>query len=145
MSDEPKPEEVVQEVEQETTAEVRPGKKAKVAKKKAAEPQPEEAQAETALTTEAPAQAEAPPAETADSAPAKAGDDVFAQGVQALLRAEYDAADNFFGQALTNSRKHGDQAGQVAALEQLGHLCYLRGAIPQAQEYYQQASSMRGA
>jgi hypothetical protein len=140
MSDEPKPEGEVQELE----AEAKPGKKAKAAKKKGAEPQTEEAPAE-ATTAEAAtanaATAEAPPAAPA----AAAGDDIFAKGVQALLHADYTAADNFFGQALTNSRKNGDQAGQVAALEQLGHLCFLRGAEAQAQDYYRQAGQLRAA
>ncbi len=159
MSDEPKPEEAVQDVEQETPAEAKPGKKAKVAKKKSAESQAEaSATADTseapAPTAEGPASAEASaePMTTLESVAVSSGSPPpagasgpFEQGVQALLRADYDGADNFFGQALTNSRKNGDQAGQIAALEQLGHLCYLRGAIPQAQTYYQQASAMRGA
>jgi hypothetical protein len=68
---------------------------------------------------------------------------LFQQGVQALLRAEYDTADNLFGQALTNYRKQGDRAGQIDVLEQLGHVCFLRGAEAQAQDYYRQAGALR--
>lgn len=147
MTDEPKPEDEVPEVEQEAQAEAKPGKKAKSAKKKAAEPQADEVQAEAMPAEETPAESEVPVVETgtAEASPsASIGDEAFAQGVQSLLRAEYDAADNYFGQVLTNSRKNGDQAGQVAALEQLGHLNFLRGAEAQAQDYYQQARQLRG-
>ena len=71
--------------------------------------------------------------------------DLFQQGIQSILRWEYDAADNFFRQALTHYRQNGDHAGQIDVLEQLGHLCYLRGAEAQAREYYQQAGLMRNA
>ncbi len=146
----------VEAIDQEASVEAKPSKKTKTAKKKAAEPQAEESPvtaevvvAEAIPVAEA-AQAEpvAPPdivVISTGSTQLDRPDELFEQGVQALLRAEYDAADDFFGQALANSRKNGDQAGQVAALEQLGHLCYLRGAIPQAQDYYQQAGSLRGA
>ena len=80
---------------------------------------------------------------TEKAAPSDRDDDLFQQGVQSLLRGEYDAADNFFGQALIVYRKNGDQASQIDVLEQLGHLCYLRGAEAQAREYYHQAGLMR--
>lgn len=146
MSDETKPEDEVQELE----AEAKPGKKAKSAKKKATEPQSEEAQVETEPASEASAPAEAtaeaqPAAKATGKSSTGAEDDVFTQGVQALLRSDYAAADNFFGQALTTSRKSGDHVGQADALEQLGHLCFLRGAEALAQDYYQQARQLRSA
>ncbi len=162
MSDEPTPEDEVHEVEQEAPVEVKSSKKSKADKKKPiAHTQPKEDQAvakaaaepsgaiETPQAAEMPAvvsNVEAVPAARAaakDGAPADRKDDLFQQGVQSLLHGEYDAADNCFGQALTNYRKQGDQTGQIAVLEQLGHLCYLRGAEAQAREYYQQAGLMR--
>jgi len=135
MSDEPTPEAEVQEV----PVEVKLGKKAKADKKKPIEPpQPEGDQA----AVEASGAIEPAPA-AEQPAPADRNDDLFQQGIQSLLRGEYDAADNLFGQALTNYRKQGDRAGQIDVLQQLGHLCYLRGAEAQAREYYQQAGLMR--
>jgi hypothetical protein len=148
MSDEPTPEAEVQEAQ----VEVKPGKKAKADKKKPIEPsQPEGDQAapvEASGAIEPPPDAESSPAikpAAAEAAPSDRDDDVFQQGIQALLRGEYDAADNLFGQALTAYRKQGDQSGQIDVLEQLGHLCFLRGAEAQAREYYQQANLMRVA
>ncbi len=157
MSDEPTPE---NEVEQEAPVEAKSGKKTKADKKKPmAHTHPKEDQAvakaaaETRGAIETPQAATETPAvvsnvETAaakDGAPVDRNDDLFQQGVQSLLHGEYDAADNFFGQALTHYRKNGDQAGQIDVLEQLGHLCFLRGATAQAREYYQQAGLMRAA
>jgi TolA-binding protein len=150
MSDEQSQEPAVVS-ELEASEEARPGKKVKATKKKAVEPQSEETQAEAPVITLA-ATSTQPAAEAAlsvsatdatDSPPSDRNDDLFQQGVQSLLRGEYDAADNFFGQALMIYRKNGDQPGQIAVLEQLGHLCYLRGAEVQAREYYQQAGLMR--
>jgi hypothetical protein len=140
------------EVTQDAPAvEAKPGKKSKADKKKAAVLQAEEAVAEPAP---AEAEAAAPTEQSAASAPTDrpaaappvasgATSDLFQQGVQALLRADYDAADNFFGQALTDYRKQSNRAGQIDVLEQLGHICFLRGAEAQAQDYYRQASAMR--
>jgi len=140
MSDEPTPEAEAQEV----PVEAKPGKKPKVDKKKPIEPpQSEGDQAAANAAVEASGAIETPAATAHASAPADRDDDLFQQGVRALLRGEYDAADNLFGQALTNYRKQGDQAGQIDVLEQLGHLCFLRGAEAQAREYYQQAGLMR--
>jgi hypothetical protein len=133
-----------------SAAEAKSGKKAKADKKKAAIPIP----ADEAASVLAESQAAAPIEPLADTAPADqpavapaaatgAAQDLFQQGVQALLRAEYDAADNLFGQALTTYRKQGDRAGQIDVLEQLGHVCFLRGAEAQAQDYYRQAGAMR--
>jgi hypothetical protein len=134
MSDEPTP---VDEV-QEALVEAKPGKKSKADKKKPiAAPQPE---ADQAAAVEASGTIEP---EAVEAAPSDRDDDLFQQGIQSLLRGEYDAADNLFGQALTNYRKQGDRAGQIDVLEQLGHLCFLRGAEAQAREYYQQAGLMR--
>lgn len=152
MSDEPTSEDEVHEVEQEAPVEAKSGKKAKADKKKSiAHTQPKEDQAvakavaETSGVIETPQAATETPAvvSNVETAPADRNDDLFRQGVQSLLHGEYDAADNFFGQALTNYRKQGDQTGQIDVLEQLGHLCYLRGAEAQAREYYQQAGLMR--
>ncbi len=145
MSDEFKSEAEAQGGEQETpVTEAKPGKKAKAVKKKliAAQPSEEEVAAASAVVEAS------EPIETSVAAKVEAQSDqhneLFEQGVQSLLRGEYDAADNFFGQALTDYRKQGDQAGQISVLEQLGHLCFLRGAEAQAREYYQQAGAMRG-
>ena len=153
MSDEPTPEDEVHEVEQETSVEAKSGKKAKADKKKSiAHTQPKEDQAVAKATAEPSDVIETPQAasetpsvasSTESEPPADRNDDLFQQGVQSMLRGEYDAADNLFGQALLIYRKQGDQAGQIDVLEQLGHLCYLRGAQAQAREYYQQASLMR--
>ena len=141
MSDEPTPEAEVQDVVPETPTETKAGKKAKADKKKPiTQSHPEESQAAAQSDVEASGAIEPPPAE---APPADRNDDLFQQGVQSLLRGEYDAADNLFGQALTHYRKQGDQAGQIDVLEQLGHLCFLRGAEAQAREYYQQAGLMR--
>ena len=160
----------VAEPEPAAAEEARPGKKSKAAKKKAAaESLPEEEPA-VALVAEplappavAPvAELIAPPAVAPVAAPlappvpepvvtkekidqAEQVADLFQQGIQSILRWEYDAADNFFRQALTHYRQNGDHAGQIDVLEQLGHLCYLRGAEAQAREYYQQAGLMRNA
>jgi hypothetical protein len=144
MSDEPKPEDELPVSERETPAEVKSGKKAKADKKKPAAP----AMIEAGPVVSAPAEASEPgekPAEPATGVAAQVdrNDDLFQQGVQALLRGEYDAADNFFGQALALYRKNDDRTGQLSALEQLGHLCFLRGAEAQAQEYYGQAGALR--
>ena len=151
MSDEPTPEAEVQEI----PVEAKPGKKSKADKKKPiASAQPE---GDQAATVEASGAIEPSPAAEASAVESSAAielaateapsaardDDPFQQGIQSLLRGEYDAADNLFGQALTNYRKQGDRAGQIDVLQQLGHLCYLRGAESQAREYYQQASLMR--
>jgi len=152
MSDEPKPEDEVPVPDQEAPAETKSGKKSKADKKKAA------AQTQTDEEAPAPVPAESEAAEPVDQLPASTladrpaaappaasggAQDLFQQGIQALLRGEYDAADNLFGQALTTYRKQGDRAGQIDVLEQLGHLCFLRGAEAQAREYYQQANLMR--
>jgi len=86
-----------------------------------------------------------PVATTEKSQQANQDNDLFQQGIQSLLHWEYDAADNFFRQALTAYRKQGDQAGQIDVLEQLGLLCFLRGAEAQTREYYRQAGLMRTA
>ena len=139
MSDEPTPEAQVQEV----PVEAKPGKKPKADKKKPIEPrQSEESQVAAQGDAEASGEIEPPPA-AVEAPPTDRDDDLFQQGIQSLLRGEYDAADNLFGQALTNYRKQGDRVGQIDVLQQLGHLCYLRGAEAQAREYYQQASLMR--
>jgi hypothetical protein len=142
MSDEPTPDAGLQAV----AVEARPGKKSKADKKKPIEPpQSEESQVAAQVDAEAIGEIEPPVVEssTAIESPADQDDDMFQQGIQSLLRGEYDAADNLFGQALTNYRKQGDRAGQIDVLQQLGHLCYLRGAEAQAREYYQQANLMR--
>jgi hypothetical protein len=151
MSDEPTP---VDEVP-ETPTEAKPGKKSKADKKKPIEPPQREGDQAVAVEASGaikPASAAEPPiAESsaaiepaaAEAAPSDRDDGVFQQGIQSLLRGEYDAADNLFGQALTDYRKQGDRAGQIDVLEQLGHLCFLRGAEAQAREYYQQAGLMR--
>jgi TolA-binding protein len=151
MSDEPTPEDEVHEVEQETSVEAKSGKKAKADKKKSiAHTQPKEDQAVVKAAAETSgaiemrqAATETPTAAAEDGAPVDRNDDLFQQGVQSMLRGEYDAADNLFGQALLIYRKQGDQAGQIDVFEQLGHLCYLRGAEAQAREYYQQAGLLR--
>jgi hypothetical protein len=146
MSDEPKPEDEVPVLDQETPAEAKPSKKSRADKRKpAAQAAPEEEKA-----VSAPAEAREPGETSAEPATVVAAQvdrngDLFQQGVQALLRGEYDAANSFFGQALTIYRTNRDQAGQVAVLEQLGHLCYLRGTEVQAREYYRQAGLMRNA
>lgn len=153
MSDDQTPEQTdTPEVNQDVPAEARPGKKSKADKKKAAAPvqtdeetpAPVPAEAEAAAPIEQPA-ASAPTDRPAAAPAAAAGADqgLFQQGVQALLRADYDTADNLFGQALTSYRKQGDRAGQIDVLEQLGHVCFLRGAEAQAQDYYRQANAMR--
>ncbi len=150
MSDDQTPEQVdTPETTQEApAAETKSGKKSKAEKKKAVASIPVEEEAPASVPTEV-AAAEAAvstPADRTEAAPKAIGgaaQDLFQQGVQALLRAEYDAADNLFGQALTNYRKQGDKAGQIDVLEQLGHVCFLRGAETQAQDYYRQASAMR--
>ena len=131
MSDEPTPEDEVHEVEQETSVEAKSGKKAKADKKKSiAHTQPKEDQAvakaaaETSgaietpqAATETPAVASsvetapASPAAAKDGAPADRNDDLFQQGVQSMLRGEYDAADNLFGQALTDLPEAGRSSG----------------------------------
>jgi outer membrane biosynthesis protein TonB len=151
MSDEPTPDAETQEV----PVEAKPGKKPKADKKKPIEPsQPE---GDQAAPVEASGAIEPPPAAepaiaagsaaigsaAAESAPSDRDDDVFQQGIQALLRGEYDAADIFFGQALITYRAQDNRAGQIDVMEQLGHLCFLRGAEAQAREYYQQAGLMR--
>ncbi len=125
-------------------AETKSGKKAKADKKKSAAAAPVPAEAEATVSEEQPA-AGAPTDRpvAAPTAVARAGQDLFQQGVQSLLHGEYDAADTLFGQALTTYRKQDDRAGQIDVLEQLGHLCFLRGAEAQAREYYQQAGLMR--
>ncbi len=132
------------------TAETKSGKKSKAEKKKAAaslhveEETPAPAPVDVAVVEPA----VSAPTDRPTAAPAASGGvayDLFQQGVQALLRAEYDTADNFFGQALTTYRKQGDKAGQVDVLEQLGHVCFLRGAVAQAEDYYRQASTMRAS
>ncbi|CAG0933331.1 hypothetical protein TFLX_03002 [Thermoflexales bacterium] len=135
-------------------AETRPGKKSKAEKRKAAAA----AQADEEAPVSSPAQASAvesveppathAPADQAAAAPSEANgaaQNLFEQGVQALLRGEYDTAEIHYGQALTLHRKAGNQAGQIAALEQLGHLCFLRGAEAQAKDYYQQAGALRAS
>jgi len=148
MSDEPTPEAEVQEV----PVEAKPGKKPKADKKKPIEPrQSEESQVAAQADAEASGEIELPVVESsatikpasADAAPTDPDDDMFQQGIQSLLRGEYDAADNFFGQALTTYREQDNRAGQIDVLQQLGHLCFLRGAEAQACEYYQQAGLMR--
>ena len=141
MSDEPTPEAEVQDVVPETPTETKAGKKAKADKKKpTAQSHAEESQAAANAAVEASGAIEPPPAEAPS---ADRNDDLFQQGIQALLRGEYDAADNFFGQALTTYREQDNRAGQIDVLQQLGHLCFLRGAEAQAREYYQQAGLMR--
>ena len=151
MSDEPTP---VDEV-LEAPVEAKPSKKSKADKKKPiAQSQSEEDQAAAVEASGAiePAPAVEPPVEenraaiepVATEAPPPDRDDaVFQQGIQALLRGEYDAADNLFGQALTTYREQENRAGQIDVLQQLGHLCFLRGAEAQAREYYQQANLIR--
>ncbi|HSD83879.1 MAG TPA: tetratricopeptide repeat protein [Anaerolineae bacterium] len=133
-------------------AETRSGKKSKAEKRKAAAlaQADEEAPASSPVQSEEAKPAESPaasvPADRSAAAPANNGgaaQDLFEQGVQALLRGEYDTAETHYGQALTLHRKAGNQAGQIAVLEQLGHLCFLRGAEAQAQDYYRQAGAMR--
>jgi hypothetical protein len=144
MLDEQTPEPI-----QETlSTEAKAGKKSKADKKKPiAQAQPEEDQAAAVEASDAveslPAATETPDGTANVSAPVDRDDDLFQQGVQSMLRGEYDAADNLFGQALLICRKQGDQAGQIDVLEQLGHLCYLRGSEAQAREYYQQAGLLR--
>jgi len=173
MSDEPtQDQDKVPEIELEPAAveEAKPSKKPRVAKKKtAAESLPEQepalepvaepttspapepvAELPTPPAPEPVAEPTVPPAPEPVATPEKIDqterdDDLFQQGVQSLLRSEYAAADNFFGQALIVCRKNGDQAGQIDVLEQLGHVCYLRGAEAQAREYYRQAGLMRNA
>jgi hypothetical protein len=154
MSDEPTPEAEAQEV----PVEAKPGKKPKADKKKPIEPhQSEESQVAAQADAEASDEIEPPPATKppiaessaaiepapAHAAPTDRDDDMFQQGIQSLLRGEYDAADNFFGQALTTYREQENRAGQIDVLQQLGHLCFLRGSEAQAREYYQQANLMR--
>ncbi len=141
MSDEPTPEVEAQEAAPELLTETKPSKKTKADKKKPIEPPPSEGDQAAAPATDQ----SAPPAEApaVEAAPADRDEGVFQQGVQALLRGEYDAADNYFGQALSTYRKQGDKAGQIDVLQQLGHLCYLRGSEAQAHEYYHQANLMR--
>jgi len=135
--------------------EAKPGKRSKAGKKRTAvESQPEEEQPQTepeaketapqadkVTPVEPKPQAVPTASETGDQA--GVARDLFAQGIQSLLRGEYDASENQLGQALTIQQKLGDRTGQIEVLEQLGHLCYLRGAVVQAQEYYRQASAMR--
>ena len=154
MSDDQTPEQPeTPETNQEApVAEARPGKKSKAEKRKAAAAAQadEEVPAASATSLEEVEPAESPVASTpTDRSEATRGavggaaQSLFEQGVQALLRGEYDTAETHYGQALTLHRKAGDQAGQIAALEQLGHLCFLRGAEAQAQDYYRQASALR--
>jgi hypothetical protein len=154
MSDDQTPEQTEElETNQEApAAETRPGKKSKAEKRRAAAAAQadEDAPASSPVDSEAEKPAEPPaasaPADRAAAAPRNAGgaaQDLFEQGVQALLRGEYDVAETHYGQALTLHRKVGNQAGQIAVLEQLGHLCFLRGAEAQAQDYYRQAGAMR--
>ena len=154
MSDDQTPEQSeTPETNQEApAAETRPGKKSKAEKRRtaAATQADEEALVSSPTHTEEEKSVEPPavsaPADRAVAASGNTGgaaQDLFEQGVQALLRGEYDTAETHYGQALTLHRKAGNQAGQIAVLEQLGHLCFLRGAEMQAQDYYQQASAMR--
>ena len=137
----------VQELEPETSGSTKSSKKSKANKKKAMAEAPSE---EEYSAPEAVADTAATDGDSAEAAPAPKGQDkndrastLFEQGVQSLLHGEYDTAETLYGQALTLRRKAGDQAGQIAILEQLGHLCYLRGAEAQAREYYQQANLLR--
>jgi outer membrane biosynthesis protein TonB len=154
MSDDQTPEPVdTPETTQETpAAETKSGKKAKAEKKRNAALLQTDEEAPGPVEAEAPEPAETPaasaPADRTTAAPQAstgAAHDLFQQGVQALLRAEYGAADALFGQALTTYRKQNDRAGQIDTLEQLGHLSFLRGAEAQAQDYYRQASAMRAS
>jgi hypothetical protein len=148
-------EEQTQESNQELApVEAKPGKRSKAGKKRAAvESQPEEEQPQAEPETQEAAQVDeatpveqkpqAAPAATETDDQAGAARDLFTQGIQSLLRGEYDASENQLGQALIIRQKLGDRAGQIEVLEQLGHLCYLRGTAEQAQEYYRQAGAMR--
>src|SRR5512135_171084 len=111
MSDDQTPEQVdTPETNQEApAAETKSGKKSKAEKKKAAASIPVEEEAPApgvaeAAVTEPAVSASTDRAVAAPHVPGGAAQDLFQQGVQALLRAEYDAADNLFGQALTNYR-----------------------------------------
>jgi TolA-binding protein len=136
------------------SVEAKSGKKGKADKKKVAAPisTNEESAAPPQAESEAAAPIEPPAASIPTDQPAAVptaasgvGPDLFQQGVQALLRADYDTADTLFGQALSTYRKQDDRTGQIDVLEQLGHLCFLRGAEAQAREYYHQAGLMRAA
>ena len=153
MSDEQTPDrpEAPESLQEAPPTEMKSGKKSKAEKKRAAQAAEEEKAPLSAVleASEAnqPAVAAAPtdrPGVEPNGSMAMA-QSLFEQGVQALLRGEYDDAENHYRQALNLRRKLGDKTGQVATLEQLGHLYYLRGSQTQAQEYYQQADQMRGA
>ena len=154
MSDDQTPEQnEAPETNQETPlAETRPGKKSKAERRRAAAlaQADEDATVSSSAHSEAAQSAEPPAASTpADRSGGVSGEsksaaqNLFEQGVQALLRGEYDTAETHYGQALTLHRKAGDRAGQIAALEQMGHLYFLRGAEAQARDYYQQAGALR--
>ena len=130
--------------------EAKPGKKPKAGKKRTTvesqpEPETQEAAPQADEATPVEQKPQAAPAATETGGQAGAARDLFTQGIQSLLRGEYDASENQLGQALTIQQKLGDRTGQIEVLEQLGHLCYLRGAVGQAQEYYRQASVLRRA
>lgn len=137
MSDEPRPEDEVPAVEPETPSEAKPAKKAKAEKKKAASAAAPDNAEETTGAAPTDRVVEAPAVAVAETS--TQADEFFQQGVQSLLRGDYDAAEIAYGQALTLRQKSADRAGQVAVLRQLGHLAFLRGAEAAARDYYQQA------
>ncbi len=152
MQEEQEPIQTKTPEEEPAPAEPKPGKKSKADKKRSAAttrseteqpPEPEVAQAaspelEPPLTE--PVLDQRKPDGSSDPAHT-----LLEQGIQFLLHGNYTEAGNLYSQALALRQKSGDRAGQAQVLEQLGHLAFLRGETQPAQEYYRQASVLRGA